>query len=377
MSNQLPNIGTTGKGIYQFKVVEKEICLRVARKAVKTAGYAAVFEQTSGRRFSGTGADRALLPPEIGRRVDSALRKSMRRYPGAWRKSPVGRVVIDRPKADNLILNQGLDYLAGNTTSWGTLGNYCVLGTGTATPAFTDTGLGTEIIRTNTTLSTGTDTTDDVGARTRTLRRTYDFPVEGSSSFPVGERSGHNYSELGLSHTATVTNNLSTRALITGGTVTAIVGQQARVEYSIVVTLGPNVVSTFASTTGWTAGLQGTSAFCTFGGTPNRGNAGVSTNTRLALATSSTIPAFGTRFSSGTPSNSSAGGLNTYTTGSYKRTRWCSWGPAEGVGTWRSLFITTGSAETSEAWCWVFDNAQTKDDRHTLTIVWSMSYGRT
>lgn len=364
MNKPLFNFHTAGKGTYKWSTVEKAICLRLAKKTVRNAGFEGVFAQSHGHRFTGSGADRQLLPPEIQRRVDGQIVKSMRRDPAAWRKSQVARVAEDRPWADNLITNLGLDYLAGGTTYWGGLG-YCVLGTGTATPAFTDTGLRTEVVRTSNMLTSGTS--DDAGTRTRTLSRTFDFPAESSN---------RNYAELGLSHVATVANNLSTRALIAGGTVTVLIGQQARVVYNITVALGANSVGTPTSSTGWTAGLQGTSAHCTFAGVPSINKGGVEGSVHLSLCTGKTVPAFGTDFTPGTTSNGSYGSLSAYTVGTYKRVRSSVWALAEGVGTWRSLMINTGSGGTSFAWCWVFDNAQTKDNLHTLTITWSMSYGR-
>lgn len=250
MSKELFALATYGKGQYQFKVVEKAICLRVARRAVKAAGYSSTFQQATGRSFSGTGADRSMLPPEIGRRVDSALCKAIRKFPRKWKASPVGNVALDRPEANNLILDQGLDYLGAGVTHWGSIGTYCVLGSGTSTPSTSQTGLDSEIVRTSNTIDIGTFTTDTVGTRTRAIRRTYDFPAETS---------GKNYAELGLSHSGTATNNLSTRALIDGGTVAVATGQQARVVYIVSITLGANAVMTPASSTGWTAGLQGPS----------------------------------------------------------------------------------------------------------------------
>lgn len=366
MSKETFALATYGKGQYQFKVVEKAICLRVARRAVKAAGYSAAFAQATGRSFSGTGADRELLPPTVARRVDAALCKSMRRFQKKWEASPIGNVALDRPEAYNLILNQGLDYLGSGMANWGTIGTYCVLGSGTTTPSYADTGLDSEIVRTSNTLGTGSFTSGDVSTRTLTIQRTYDFPAETS---------GKNYAELGLSHSGTVTNNLSTRALIDGGTVSVATGQQARVVYKILITLGANAVMTPASSTGWTAGLQGTSAYCTFGGQPSIGVSGVDGQANLALCTGSTIPAFGTPFTPGTTSGGS-GSLDAYTTGTYKRTRTTIWSLTQGVGTWRSLIINTGTAGTAYAWCWVFDNDQTKDNLHTLTIIWSMTYGR-
>ena len=368
MSKELFALGSYGKGRYKMQVVEKAICLRVARRAVKAVGYSAAFEQATGRSFSGTGADRALLPPTVARRVDAALCKAIRKFPRKWKASPVGNVALDRPEADNLILNQGLDYLAGHIANWGTIGTYCVLGSGTTPPDVSQTGLVSEIVRTNNTLASGTFVTDTVGTRTRAIQRTYDFPAE---------MSGKVYAELGLSHSGTKTNNLSTRALIDGGTVTAATGQQARVVYTVSIILGANVVATPASSTGWTAGLQGTSAFCTFAGLPSLTQSGVEYESSLTLGTASTIPTFGTSFTPITQVGASTSGLNAYTTGSYKRTRWAQWNLAAGVGTWRSLLINYSIGyPANTAWCWVFDNAQTKDNLHVLTITWSMTYGR-
>lgn len=367
MSKELFALATYGKGRYKMQVVEKAICLRVARRAVKAAGYSSTFQQATGRSFSGTGADRELLPPTVARRVDSALRKTIRKFPRKWKASPVGNVALDRPEADNLILDQGLDYLGSGTAHWGSIGKYCVLGSGTSTPSTSQTGLDSEIVRTSNTLATGTFTTDTVGTRTRAIQRTYDFPAETS---------GKNYAELGLSHSETATNNLSTRALIDGGTVAVATGQQARVVYIVSITLGANAVMTPASHTGWTAGLQGTSAFCTFSYTPDIAGPGDSNFTRLSLSTTSTIPQFGTSFSLGTVGVAGTGGFNTYTTGTYKRTRWSRWGLAEGIGTWRSLIEANTSGGVIVSWCFVFDNAQTKDSAHVLTITWSMTYGR-
>lgn len=365
MSKELFALATYGKGRYKMQVVEKAICLRVARSAVKAAGYSATFEQSTGRRFTGTGADRALLPTSIARRVDAALCKSMRKFPRKWKASPVGNVAVDRPEADNLILNQGLDYLGSRKTHWGNIGAYCVLGSGTTAPAYTDTGLVSEIVRTNTTLEAGTGVTDNIGTRTRTIQRTYDFPAETS---------GQNYAELGLSHSGSVTSNLSTRALIDGGTVAVATGQQARVVYKVIVTLGANAVATPASSTGWTAGLQGTSAFCSFDYMERINYAGWANHSMLMLCTNPTIPTFGTNYSTGGGEGTSTSNeFLAYTYGTYKSTRKSTWGLAAGNGTWRALAMWSAP---EQAWVWVFDNAQTKDDEHTLVVTWSMTYGR-
>lgn len=158
-----------------------------------------------------------------------------------------GIIVQERPWAKNLILNQGLDLFCSSSISgsqaFGGFFTHHVVGTGTAAALVTDTGLGNETKRTSTYLTgagnCGRSNTDN----TVTFRRTYDHTVETSNV---------NYSEHGLSYTGASGNNLVTRALISGGTITILEGQQLRCVYDITVTLSPGTATALTvGGTGW------------------------------------------------------------------------------------------------------------------------------
>lgn len=356
------SINQGGKGRFKIQVVEREICRAVRRKAVAELGIADGFHALHGRNFSGSGDDILLLAPAQRQLVDAAVVASILAEPEAWNTSPE-HLIEDRAEQPNLILNQGLDNLASRACGWGNFGSYCALGTGTSTPAVTQTALDTQVVRTNTLLGSATET-DDNPTRTRTYSRTFDFPAEVSNQ---------NYTEVGVSHTSSGATSLNTRALISGGTVTVLVGQQARVTYSISVTLAAPFVFT-PTATGWPVSpattVQATSAYCTLAAATSFHG-----NSDLALASGSTIPTFGTQFSPGATALSSSSGFNAYTTGSFKSVRWATWNLNTGNWTaWRSLIPYTYPATNSFAI--VFDQAQTKDNLHTLTITWSITFGR-
>ena len=356
------SINQGGKGRFKIQVVEREICREVRRKAVAELGIADGFRSLHGRNFSGSGDDLCLLAPAERQLVDAAVVASILAEPEAWNTSPE-HLIEDRAEQPNLILNQGLNNLASRACTWETFGGYCSLGTGTSTPAVTQTGLDTQVVRTNTLLG-GLGTTDDNATRTRTYSRTFDFPAEVSNQ---------NYTEVGVSHAASGATSLNTRALISGGTVTVLVGQQARITYDISVTLAASFVFT-PPATGWPVSpattVQATAAYCTLNAVTNFHN-----NSSLLICAGSTIPAFGTSFSTGGSAQASTSGFNAYTAGTFKSVRWARWELGAGNGTtWRSFVPET--YPISNSFAVVFDQAQTKDNLHTLTITWSITFGR-
>ena len=154
-----------------------------------------------------------------------------------------GIIVQERPWARNLILDQGKNYWAGGTGSFAYLVRACAVGTGTATPAASDTGLQSEAKRTTTyyTVSGGCGYSD-TGA-TRKLWRTFDFATESA---------GANYSELGWSYSASAGAGLFSRALISGGTISLTAGQSLRVVYELSITVAPASTTTEnLSISGW------------------------------------------------------------------------------------------------------------------------------
>lgn len=154
-----------------------------------------------------------------------------------------GIIVQERPWARNLILDQGKNYWAGGTGSFAYLVRACAVGTGTATQAVSDTGLQSEAKRTMTyyTASGGCGYSD-TGA-TRKLWRTFDFATESA---------GANYSELGWSYSESAGDNLFSRTLISGGTVSLTAGQSLRVVYELSITVAPASSTTESlSIVGW------------------------------------------------------------------------------------------------------------------------------
>lgn len=349
-------------GRYAIWTEEKAICRRVARRSLGEVGRAS-FAANFGHEFTGSHEDRLRLSAPDRDRVDRGIVKSMRRNPRAWVSSPVVSRPIDRPETENLILNQMLDQLGSRTSTYSTFMAYCCLGTSTTPPNVADTGLGSEVVRTANTLSTYT--VDDNTTRTRTFNSVFDFPAETANK---------NYTEVGLSYTATVGNNLGTRALLTGGTVSVLVGQQARVSYSVSVALPANTTAT-PTVTGDTSSFgssAGEMVYCTLNAI-----AGVVSNYSLALSTGSTKPTFGTAYTPGTTAYPTSKGVRAYVVGSFKLVQYSTWNLSTGNGTsWRGLTPYEAVYNTDNSFAFVFDSAKTKDNLHTLTVDWSITFGR-
>lgn len=141
-----------------------------------------------------------------------------------------GIIVEERPWTKNLVLAQGKNTFFGGTWA-GSLARYCAVGTGTTPPASTDVGLGAEVKRTGTLLSSGTGTARYADGRV-VYTYTHDFAEETVNQ---------NYSELGWSWSGSAGNNLFSRVLISGGTVTVLAGQQLRVVYVLTWSVTPYV----------------------------------------------------------------------------------------------------------------------------------------
>ena len=174
-----------------------------------------------------------------------------------------GIIVEERQWTKNLVLAQGKNAFFGGSYYAGELARYCAVGTGTTTPASTDVGLDAEVKRTGTLLAAGTGTARYSDGRV-VYTYTHDFAEEVSNQ---------NYSELGWSWSASAGNNLFSRVLISGGTVTVLAGQQLRVVYALTWSITPYVETAGtlalsgwpvspATTTGGTLATFG-NGFCT------------------------------------------------------------------------------------------------------------------
>ncbi len=156
-----------------------------------------------------------------------------------------GIIISERPWANNMILNQGKDWVMAGTRTFSKSFTYCAVGTGTTPVEATDTGLTSEAAtpRTNTYLTgsgnCGTSWVGQVG----TMRRTFDFAIETTNQV---------YTELGWSYSDSAGANLFSKTLISGGSVTVLAEQQLRVVYDVSITCAPTGVQTANLTVaGW------------------------------------------------------------------------------------------------------------------------------
>lgn len=189
-----------------------------------------------------------------------------------------GIIVEERPWTKNLVLAQGKNTFFGGSYYAGSLARYCAVGTGTTTPASTDVGLGAEVKRTGTLLSSGTGTARYADGRV-VYTYTHDFAEETVNQ---------NYSELGWSWSGSAGNNLFSRVLISGGTVTVLAGQQLRVVYVLTWSVTPYVETAGTLTVaGWPVAPATTTAGTTaaFGGgfATMSSSGSISTTSREAL----------------------------------------------------------------------------------------------
>ena len=239
------------------------------------------------------------------------------------------------------------------------------------------TGLATETKRTTTYLTgSGNCGTSDV-SNVRTFKLTYDFSSEAA---PI------NYTELGWSHTGSAGNNLNSRALISGGSVAVGAGQQLRVIYEWSVTTTQNASTAGTSTiTGWPVAPALTQdgdmilsrPFVGFKSIDTSGNVGASTGNYEPgttagnihhLSTTATLPTFGNNYANAGSVRCTSSANAAYVAGSFTRTRNGTWNLSTGNATnWRGV-CREGASSSDFGWSFVWDEAQTKANTHTLTI---------
>ena len=257
------------------------------------------------------------------------------------------------------------------------------------------TGLDTELSgtagRSNNYLAGSPDCDTTRSGAVYTMTRTYDFGSPSISS---------NYAEVGVSNSNVQANNLFSRMLITGGSVTVLTTQQLRLSYQLRLTVGPiTPVSKTASITGWpispatttdgteqmafiglskvnTAGTSGSwDGFNNINRTSEPSVTGqifLSTNASAHL----TYPDGPDRLSAATKVNTT---LASYTAGSFLIDKSGVYAPSEAVGTsWRSMGLigSSGASQQDLTFAFLFDQAQSKDNTHTLTLTFRFNWAR-
>lgn len=245
-------------------------------------------------------------------------------------------------------------------------------------------GLATESKRTNTYGTNGGDNGSTFLTDTWTHKRTFIFSAE------VGTVT---YREVGWSHTTTPGGNLFGMDLLPGAGVTLVAGQQLKIEVELSVTYAPASSTAWANViAGWsTPGVHGILASSVSIVDPSGASSitGVATlepgyttfPKRVALATNTDAPAPMISGNNVTATGVILGKNLTpaaYTSGSFALTYSATFAVGEANSTAiRSIslgFLESGFERT--AYKVLLDAAETKDSDHTLTLTFTLSWGR-
>lgn len=247
--------------------------------------------------------------------------------------------------------------------------------------AVNQTSLGSESKRTNTYLTGAGNCGTSIVAQVTIYKRTYDFAVEVANQ---------NYTELGWSQTTSAGANLFSRALITGGSVSVLIGQQLRVIYELSMGYGQKTpTAATAAIAGWPVApavtTDGDYMNCNPisepGNVDTNGNATTGSTTLLAqpdwrLTTGTVFPSFGADYSEGSNLGTATSlSLDSYVSGSFSRTKNANWNLTTGNSTAiRGIFQNSGSGRSMALF--IFDEAQTKANTHTLALSWPVTLAR-
>ena len=327
-----PSFRVTGK--YELELLESLRLRALRRRGMARHGRPDAWRNSHGYEFNGSASHFLTLSPVTRTAIERDIIADIRAHPHEWEHPEVADVVDSRPITPNLVLDRAFDQFFAGTFGMASFNKYCAVGTGTGTPAVTDTALGAEVHRTATML-TGVGkcgSTDNLSTGVRTYLRTHDFPVQTGNE---------NFTELGWSDIATAGANLNSRVLITGGTVSALVGQQLRARHSLALTVSPIArQSATIGITGWPISPATSTAaewqLCNFGfGSLSTDGLASGAGFFEPVAgvdfmplfyTGVTLPTFGTAltvsgsfFAEGSSTVPGQGAWQTYTSGSFAR----------------------------------------------------------
>lgn len=275
----------------------------------------------------------------------------------------------------NIITNQGLNRYATNPDYLGA----CQVGTGTATPLATDTGLQTRIAGTSNTLSINRSAQ---GAAPYFGTRTSVF------QFATGVAAG-NLTEVGIGWSSTGSTLFSRALIVDGGgnptTVTVLSDEVLEVTYLLrlyppasdnssnatITNVGTITVTTRAglvtASNNWSVGQQGGSA---------EDMSGVTTGSTDARAWSGSIGAI-TGEPSGSPANRTSVSNSAYGSNSYFRNSTVTWGLSEGnIGGINSVSLFFGSGKGLGYFQFGFGTTIPKDNTKVLTLNFRYSWSR-
>lgn len=288
--------------------------------------------------------------------------------------------------------------VSGSDTTW-TVDRTQTVSSGEFTVYRVDqTNLATWVKNSNAYLTGSGNSESTTVSNTRTYRRTYEFSAEVGSV---------NYTECGVSWDNGSDPDLFSRILFSGGAVTVLADQKIRIIYELDVTVGPITPTATTSTiTGWPVSpastQDGDEMVQQIGlSTINSSDAAVEDSSNGGNEPSGVhgpkdpvfflSPVSTAHASFGSTVNRTSGAVTkemslsgSYSVGSFFRDRTITLSAAEGNGTtFRSMgwgHVPSSSNQSSnaasEGFTVVFDEAQTKDDEHQLTVNFRISWDR-
>lgn len=252
------------------------------------------------------------------------------------------------------------------------------VGTGTVgTLWYVDqTGLTTEKARTgNLQTPNNTYNFSTMSGSVITHQRTFLFPAVGS---------GVTYTEIGWSPNSGAGANLFGRDLIPGGGDSLAAGQQYQVQVQLLLTVGPASSTTAPSViTGWTApgnccleyaAFAAVNGTASFNGNSQSAEPSNSSNLYAATATTALQAMSGTTPVSLSGLSQYAGANGSYVSKSFTQTRSVTMSTSQANGSINSVGISDSVGTSS--FRVLFSSTQTKDNAHTLTIVFRFTWGR-
>lgn len=288
-----------------------------------------------------------------------------------WRVEKDGLVIRQGTPKHNLILNQGLDFVA--SYAFADCFNYCAGGDSNTPPAKSDTGLGNEVDRTGTKVQTGSANGAELSNNVFKIFRTFQFADRLTDVV---------YREIGFSPLGVAGNNLFSKALLRDNAgdpidVPVSIGERLIVKYELYIEIfdATTAVSTGIKNRSNTSGslriqkiglkgvsLTGITEDYDAIGSPNE----PSTVASLFVSPDGSPPEpFGQSIDRSVGAYEDEGSISNYVTASYKRSKGLLIRPASLLGSWQSVGI--GPADNQGA-VFVFDQSQSKESNKAYFI---------
>lgn len=230
MNKPIMKPGAQLQGRYSVLRLESRRLWALRRQGLARHGDPAAWRAVHGGEFCGREGQYLQLGAVTRALIDRDVARDIGEHPEAWRNPEIADVVEERPATCNLVLDACFDKFFTGALGIGSITRYCAVGTGTGTPAVSDTGLGSEVARTGTMLTGSGNCGTSYASSAFTMRRTHDFA-------PVS--SPQNFTELIWSHVSTAGANANIRVLISGGTVSLTTGQQLRTVHDLTANCSP------------------------------------------------------------------------------------------------------------------------------------------